>query len=240
MSATTEKLDSVPLPDADERFALPSAPGPHPLTRRKVWLPILILLVVLNIPFLHLALRGAARTSTTVPFSDNFERAELGEHYFATGGHWRIINGELFSPGVKNNPLWLQAKLPRDVVVEFDARGEDTAGDIKAEIFGNGRDHSSGYVLVFGGWNNTISTLARLNEHGDDRKENRTKRVEKGKTYHFKIVRDGTKLTWFIDGEQFLEYDDPNPLTGSSHDRFGFGTWASDVYFDNLTIQPLR
>lgn len=237
MSATADNIENLP---PEERFAEPAPKGPHPLTQRRVWLPLAVLLLILNIPFLHLALRGAAKTTTTVPFEDNFDRAELGTNYFATGGHWRIINGELYSPGVKNNPLWLQARLPRDVVVEFDTRAATTSGDIKCEIFGNGRDHSSGYILVFGGWNNTISTIARLNEHGTDRVEDKAKRVEKGRTYHFKIVRDGNLLTWYIDGDRFMEFRDPTPLEGSSHDRFGFGTWAEDAYFDNLTIKPLR
>jgi hypothetical protein len=243
MTPTSTPAAPLPTPAAaavaDEPFVLPPAPGPHPLTQRRVWLPLAILLFLLNIPFLHLFLRGAAPVTTTVPFKDDYERAQLGDDYFATGGFWRILDGQLYSPGVKNNPLWVKAKLPRDVVVEFDARAESTAGDIKCEIFGNGRDHSSGYILVFGGWSNTISALARLDEHGADRKERRDKKVEKGRTYHFKVTRQGTLLTWAIDGETFLSWDDANPLEGSGHDRFGFGTWATDAYFDNLEIRPL-
>lgn len=228
-------------PPGGEPFAAPPAPGPHPLTRRRLWVPLAVLFALLNVPFAHLALRGAARTTATVPFHDDFERGtvELGDHYHATGGFWRIQEGWLYSPGVKNNPLWLQAKLPRDVAVEFDVRADDAAGDVKCEIFGNGRDHASGYILVFGGWNNTISALARLDEHGPDRKERRDRKVEKGRTYHFKVVRQGRKLDWFIDGELFLSWDDAAPLEGSGHDRFAFSTWATDVSFDNLDIHPL-
>jgi hypothetical protein len=245
MTATSTPAPAVPPSPAapaagpDEAFALPPPPAPHPLRQRRYWLPLVLLLALLNVPFLHYALRGAAEVTTTVPFKDDFERPELGRDYGATGGFWRILGGQLYSPGVKNNPLWLKAKLPRDVVVEFDARADSTSGDIKCEIFGNGRDHSSGYVLVFGGWTNTISALARLDEHGADRKERRDKKVEKGKTYHFKITREGRVLTWFIDGESFLSWDDAAPLEGSGHDRFGFGTWATDAWFDNLEIRPL-
>lgn len=238
-TTTAEPQPTVETPP-DERLGVKPPPGPHPLTRRRIWLPLAILLFVLNIPFIHLLTRGAAATTTTVPFHDDFNRDQLGQNYFATGGQWRIVDGQLYSPGVKNNPLWLKAKLPHDVTVEFDVRSESIAGDVKCEIFGNGRDHSSGYILIFGGWNNTISAIARLDEHGNDRKDRRDKKVEKGRTYHWKVVRDGTVLTWYIDGELFLKYDDPNPLEGSNHDRFGFGTWATDAWFDNLSIQPLR
>jgi hypothetical protein len=225
-------------PDA-EPYGLAPPPGPHPLTRRRLWGPLALLLGLLSLPFLHLALRGPAKTTTTVPFADEFDRAELGEHWFSTGGHWRPVEGWLYSPGVKNNPLWLRATLPADVAVEFDVKATEDTGDLKVEIFGNGRDHASGYVLIFGGWKNTISIIARLDEHGRDRLERRDRKVERDRTYHFRIERRGAVLRWLIDGERFLEFDDPAPLVGSGHDRFGFSSWASDARFDNLRITPL-
>ena len=68
------------------------------------------------------------------------------------------------APSVKNNPLWLQARLPRDVAVEFDVRSEFPEGDISVELFGDGTDPRSGYMLVHGGWNNTLSVIARQDE----------------------------------------------------------------------------
>ncbi len=237
-STVQEPAASEPPPPA-EPFGLPSPKGPHPLTQRRIWLPLAIVLFILNIPFLHYWTRGDAKTTATIPFQDNFERTDLGDNYFATGGFWRILNGWLYSPGVKNNPLWIRAPLPHDVRVEFDARAESTSGDIKCEIFGNGRDHSSGYVMVFGGWTNTISTLARLDEHGTDRKTRTDKKVEKSRVYHWKVERKGNKLDWYIDNELFLSWDDPQPLAGSGHDRLGFGTWTTDAYFDNIVVTPL-
>jgi len=246
MSADPRPGSPDPLPEAPERpspddaFALAPGPGPHPLARPGVWGPLAALLVVLNVPFLHYALRGAAAVSAAVPFEDGFERPNgaPGEHYFATGGAWRIADGWLHAPGAKNNPLWLGARLPRDVVVEFDAR-TDGNGDIKCELFGNGRDHASGYVLIFGGWSNTVSVIARLDEHGKDRKERRDRPVEKGRTYRFKLERRGARLDWSIDGEPFMSYEDPAPLEGAGHDRFAFSSWANDVFFDRLAIRPL-
>lgn len=229
-----------PPPAAPEqlRFAEPPEPGPHPLKSRRFWLRIAPLLLVLNVPFLHFWFRGPAEITRQIPYDDQFERASLGPDWFSTGGFWRPVDGWLYSPGVKNNPLWLKASLPRDVVIEFDARADSAGGDVKAEIFGNGRDHSSGYVLVLGGWNNTISVLARLDEHGRDRKERRDFKVERNKVYHWKIERSGGRLTWSIDGARFLELEDAEPLEGSDHDRFGLGTWTSDASFDNLSIRP--
>jgi hypothetical protein len=63
--------------------------------------------------------------------------------------------------------------------------------------------------------------------------------VERGKKYHWRIERRGSLLRWFIDGQLFMEFDDPFPLEGKGHDRFGFSNWESQLYFDNLRVQPL-
>lgn len=196
-----------------------------------------------NAALLHLAARGEAPVAVQGDrFEDRFDRAALGSGYFTTGSHWRISRGELWSAAARNNPLWLELRLPRDVAVEFDARSEtaggDRAGDIKFEIFGDGRDHASGYVCIFGGWGNRISVIARRDEHGADRRERRDRQVEPGRTYHMRVERRGRLVRWLVDGAPFLEYDDPRPLEGRGHDRFGFSGWTADVFFDNLEVRP--
>lgn len=220
--------------------------------RGKVFLGLT--LFVAQIPLLHYALFHRSPDPTvSVPFSDDFSKASTLQNFSSTGGDWRIIQGELFSPGVKNNPLWLKARLPQDVAVEFDVRSDSQEGDIKAEIFGDGMDHGSGYILVQGGWNNSLSIIARLYEHGPVpsqlaeplgpdsrvRVELRSAPVEPKRIYHWRIERRGTKILWFIDGKPFLEFDDPFPLFGRGHDRFGFSSWETPLYFDNLKIEPL-
>jgi len=203
------------------------------------WLGVGALIVTAQAPLLHYAVRGSPEVSTSVPFVDDFERGEIGDRYFSTGGHWRIEDGMVHSPGVKNNPLWLKAPLPAEVAIEFSVRSDSSEGDIKCELFGNGRDHASGYVLIFGGWSNSLSVIARLDEHGKDRKSDSTLKVEKGRTYRFRIERRGGLLRWYADGRLMMEYDDPEPLRGRGHDRFGFSSWEADVFFDDLSINPL-
>jgi len=208
------------------------------------WLAVGLCVAAANAAFLHLLLRGEADVTVPGPrFTDSFDRAAIGPDYFTTGMHWRIAEGELWAPEAKNNPLWLKMRLPRDVAVEFDARSEtttgDRTGDIKFEIFGDGRNHASGYVCIFGGWGNTVSVIARLDEHGRDRTERKDRKVEPKRTYHMRVERRGGALRWFVDRELFLSYDDPKPLEGKGHDRFGFSSWAADVFFDNLKVEPL-
>ncbi|MCA9536366.1 MAG: hypothetical protein KC593_21940 [Myxococcales bacterium] len=177
-------------------------------------------------------------------YSDNFDRAQLGQDWNVTGGPWRIVDGALRIREAHNHPLWLRRTLPRDVRVEFDATS--TTHDIKVELFGDGVSHALGdaytatsYVVIFGGWGNQTNVLARMDEHADDRVVGTPRRVEANRTYHFVIERRGSVISVDVDGERLLTLDDPEPLQGRGHDHFGFNNWESDVTFDNLRIQPL-
>jgi len=240
---------------ADE--AKTSVTGAFDLPDKKLLRVLVGFVVLVSLPVLALAFRPAASTSASVApggFSDDFNRPDLGLNYFSTGAYWRIVNGELLSPGAKNNPLWLRAALPENVQVEFDARSESPDGDVKCEIFGDGYSHASGYILIFGGWSNNITAIARLDEHGvpvtgnfpsplpNDgrvRVERRDLKVVQGQMYHWTIRRQGEHLAWQLDGQPVLEIIDHEPLRGSGHDRFAFSTWDVDAFYDNLKITPL-
>jgi hypothetical protein len=179
-------------------------------------------------------------------FSDNFDRSDLGDDWRDTGGGYRIVNGELRAQGARNKPLWLLRKLPRNARIDFRARSESSAVDIKVEVFGDGRSkatkasyNATSYVVILGGWNNTRSIIARMDEHGDDRKVREVPKGEQGKSYAFSITRLGDKLTWYLDKERFLEMDDDAPLEGPGHEFFAFNNWASEVFFDDLAIFKL-
>jgi hypothetical protein len=225
--------------------------------------------VLFNVPLIHyFVFRGPVPATASLPYADDFSNpATVEQNYSSIGGYWRTVNGELLAPGVKNNPLWLKASLPQDVAVEFDARSVSPEGDLKVEIFGDGTDHASGYVLIHGGWNNSVSIIARLDEHGPSlqsleaearrrggsdvvstgvvtkdsrwRVEASPYPVQIGRTYRWRIERKGSRITWLIDGNKFMELDDPFPLAGKGHDRFGFSSWEAQLYFDNLKIQSL-
>jgi hypothetical protein len=183
-------------------------------------------------------------------WSDRFERDDVGPDYNNTGGSaFTLTNGSLRAMGAHNRPLWLRRRLPDNVVIELDAWSQSPAGDIKVEIFGDGKSYdpnqgsymSTGYVLVFGGWNNTKSIIARKDEHGKDLVERSDRKVELGKRYHWKIERKSGAITWYVDdmSTPFLQYTDPSPLKGAGHGFLAFGNWEADNGFDNLVIKPL-
>lgn len=179
-------------------------------------------------------------------FRDDFQRAELGPLWNNTGAAWRIVDGRLTVQGARNHPLWLRQRLPRDVRVEFDARSDSPDGDLKVEIFGDGVSaaqqasyDATSYVVIFGGWRNSLDVLARMDEHGRDRVERPSRRVVPGRVYHFKIERRGQRIAAFVDGTLLVEMNDPEPLEGRGHDHLGFNDWDAPVSFDNLVITPL-
>ncbi len=179
-------------------------------------------------------------------FADNFDEPKLGEHWHNTGGPYRIRDGMLHVRGARNKPLWLRRRLPRDVRIEFDARSDTPDGDIKVEVFGDGVSKAekdsytaTSYVVIFGGWNNSLNVLARMDEHGSDRVVGPPHKVVSGHTYRIKIERRGKDITAWADDRELAKMTDPDPLSGRGHDHFAFNNWQSEVWFDNLRITPL-
>lgn len=183
------------------------------------------------------------------PFNDAFDRAELGPNWRDTGGGYGINDGKLVAAKAYNHPLWLRKRLPVDVSLEIDVQSMSPSGDIKLEIFGDGESFdpdrggyvSTGYVLIFGGWGNSLSVICRNNEHDEGRKASRAdRRVEPGRSYHFQITRKGGLIDWRVDGQPFLTWTDPAPLLGRGHEYLALNDWEAEVRFDNLSIAAAR
>jgi hypothetical protein len=126
------------------------------------------------------------------------------------------------------------------------------------EVWGDGQGaanqisytNATGYLVIYGGWKNTLHVLARLNEHGKDRmelavdpteKDLRARAVKIHHPYHFKIERrDGKTVRWFVDDLEMHAFADPQPLKGTGHEHLGFQNWEAPVCFDSLVITPLE
>jgi hypothetical protein len=180
-------------------------------------------------------------------FNEDFDRTELGADWNATSPAYHLAGGQLEVSHAYNHPAWLRRRLPDDVVVDLDVTSNSPDGDVKVELFGDGESFdpdkgsydSTGYVFIFGGWHNSLAVICRQEEHGAGRKAQRAdKRVEPGRRYHFTITHRHGALDWQIDGQPFLSWTDPEPLTGPAHGYLAVNDWEADVAFDNLQIRP--
>ena len=179
-------------------------------------------------------------------FSEDFGSPTLSSAWKNTGASYRIVDGALVIDHAHNHPLWLTSPIPRNAVVELDAWSTDPIGDIKIELWGDGKSFATtpsytatSYVFIFGGWHNSTSAIARMNEHGADRKTRTDVPVEPNRHYHFRIERRAGHIDWQIDGKPFLTYDDPHPLVGPDHAYLGINDWEVELHFDNIKVAPL-
>jgi hypothetical protein len=199
----------------------------------------------------------SASPPLAAPFEDHFDRAALGSDWLATGPGWQLKDGKLCGQGVRNRGVWLLRSLPVNARIEFDAVSDSPDGDIKAELWGDGRTgatsvsytNATSYLAIFGGWKNQFHVLARINEHDPNRLEvkvdptsarEQDRPAVAGRSYGFRIERtDGKTINWWVDGNLMHKLVDPQPLAGPGHDHFGFNDWEVPVCFDNVRVTPL-
>jgi hypothetical protein len=181
-----------------------------------------------------------------VVVQDGFDRPQLGPNWRTTGPGVELRDGAIVLEDARNHPVWLETPLPDDFRIELDAWADSDEGDIKVEVAGDGHSSAtsasyvaSGYVLVFGGWNNSLHVIARRDEHGKDRVSVDEPKVEAGRRYHWTITRMGHELVWEVDGRELLRMTDPDPLVGAGHRHFAFNGWEARTSFDNLVIESL-
>ncbi len=189
----------------------------------------------------------------TLVHKEDFEREALGAGWKAESEGWRIEAGELVNKGADNAGAWWLEKLPEgDVRIEFDARSmpfttwvrgekkESFPGDLKCEAFAVEPTHQKGYVFIFGGWSNTRNRIARLEEHGEGEGawvvDGPSKPVEAGHTYRMKVVRAGSSVGLFADGQYLVHATDTQFIEGR---YFGLNNWRSELHFDNVAIYSL-
>jgi len=156
-----------------------------------------------------------------------------------------------------NHPIWFQRKIPKNARITFVAQSDSPEGDLKVEIWGDGRSNATAvsytnatsYLFILGGWKNQLHVLARIDEHGPDRLERRVnpasadprdRPVTPGAQYRFEIERaDGKTVRWSVNGSEMARLNDAVPLIGPGHEYLGFNNWEVHACFDDLTIVPL-
>jgi len=171
-------------------------------------------------------------------YANDFESGTLGPEWKNEGGDWKIENGRLVSKVALNKDLALTTQLPAEGVIELEMLSHSPIIDVKFRAWGDIGDdmHNGSYHFILGGWGGKISTLARLDEHAEDRIEERNTRHKQDHWYKIKVVRRGGTIDWYLDGAKYLSLKDDKPLAYPQYAYFSFANWKTPCEFDNLKI----
>ena len=87
-------------------------------------------------------------------------------------------------------------------------------------------------MLIFGGWQNSLSVICRNNEHGDGRKARAAATSASSRTAATTSRSRGAAARWTgaIDGRPFLCWTDPEPLAGAGHEYLAVNDWEADAH----------
>ena len=149
-------------------------------------------------------------------------------------GDWAVSNRwqcdprwSFFSGSPDGSPLaalWNKNLCEGDVSVEFAvgpkmdrARGSryEYARDFNVTICADGRDLTSGYSFVLGGWGNRRTAIVRRGTivARSSRVLSTSKSMHRRWLY-IKVQKRGRRLAYWVDGDLVLTYTDPRPLPG--------------------------
>lgn len=102
------------------------------------------------------------------------------------------------------------------------------AGDFGLALACDGRDISSGYSFLFGGWNNRGSQIVRGDKIVQENKWIRVLRTGAihRQWFHMKVRKQGGSLSFWVNGQIAATYEDPEPLRGR---HFAIWTWKNGM-----------
>jgi len=149
--------------------------------------------------------------------------------------------------------LWNKRIYGDNVVVEFFAgikmnrrRGSryEYARDINCTLSADGKDLSSGYSFLFGGFDNDHSAILRKGREVKRTASSDANRIPRRSNIHhrwfyIRAERKGPKLSFSVDGGRVvdLEYTDSDPLPGG---RVAIWTWDCGIMISRVRISGSR
>ncbi len=173
------------------------------------------------------------------------------------GGIWEITNRWQCDPrwsffsGVNLEGaacLWNKFQHGENVSIDFFAgpkmdteRGKkyEYAGDFSLVLGADGRDISSGYSFLFGGWNNRGSQIVRQNKimhENSDMRVPRSSEIHR-RWFHLKVRKNGNMFSFWVDGKLAGTYTDPDILPGR---HFAIWTWKNGLMAAQFRISSDR
>jgi len=180
---------------------------------------------------------GVARPTDAVLYADDvrsYSFRSAPDEWWVGAGQWRITNRwdceprwTFFIGGGKGvAALWNKHELGPDITLDFYGaiRFDSTHGyeygyaaNINGTIAADGQDLTTGYSLVFGGWDDKYTRLLRGNQVVA---ESATVLIPRASSIHrqwfnLRLQKAGARIRCWIDGAPLFDYTDPNPLTGT-------------------------
>jgi len=147
-------------------------------------------------------------------------------------GTWEVSNRWQCDPrwsffsgyGNKLVAIWNKREMKGDITVEFFAgpkmdqdrgRKYEYFSDMNVTICADGKDLTSGYSFIFGGYQNSRTRIMK----GHEVLAEKFKRIPiemniHRRWFHIRAERKGTHLAFYVDNELLLECNDPKPLDG--------------------------
>jgi len=190
--------------------------------------------------------------------NDTFDRAPVGwrvaeglwevTNRWQCDPRWSFFSGRSSSRQKKLAALWSKHEFSDDAVVEFfagikmdQARGGQYqyARDINCTLSADGRDLSSGYSFLFGGFDNDHSAILRKGQEvirtspsGGSAVIPRTGGIHH-RWFYIRAERKGAQLHFTVDGGRLvdLSWTDPDPLPGK---RLAIWTWDCGIIFSRV------
>ena len=192
-------------------------------------------------------------------FSDNvqvytFSRASTD--WRTAAGTWQVTNRWQCDPrwsffsGVPDSSklvaIWNKHAFEGDVSVEF-AVGPKMAGerggsytyvrDFNVTICADGKDLTSGYSFLFGGWNNARTGILRGTKLLAPSSHVIARSGIHRRWFYVKVEKRGNTLNYWIDGSRVLSVQDPKPLTGT---RMAIWSWDCAIMVARVRISATR
>ncbi|MFA6931760.1 MAG: hypothetical protein WCT05_15660, partial [Lentisphaeria bacterium] len=173
--------------------------------------------------------------------------------WIAAGGTWEVTNRWQCDPrwsffsGVNLEGaacLWNKFQHGDKVSIDFfvgpkmdTERGKkyEYAGDFSLVLAADGKDISSGYSFLFGGWDNRGSQIIRENRivhENTDVKVPRSGAIHR-RWFHMKIRKNGNLFRFWVDGVPVGDFTDPELLQGR---HFGIWSWKNGLMVAQFRI----
>jgi hypothetical protein len=168
----------------------------------------------------------ASDSGWRLAYEDTFESRSLSGRWMATGGLWRLIDGELEGASSGDAYLLLDVPIRGDVRVEVTARFRpgDQFPHLEAALLCNASKvalEADGYFASFGSINGI-----KIQRRRRDVFVTPEPKPEAGRTYRVRLERVGASLAVYVDDRRTSGFVDDRPITG----REGMGYHHVGLY----------